>query len=99
MSTTTKAAHTPGPWTFSAFSFGSPTAPVCHKKIVGPMEDGVSQKLIAEIHMQHDTHEADGALIAAAPEMLEALEACVTHGYYGSQDKVLAAIQKARGEK
>jgi hypothetical protein len=84
--TTTKAAHTPGPWEekFGGVYIISETG----KRCMSTHEIPLYMKQIRE---------ANARLIAAAPEMLEALESCVTHGYYGSQDKVLAAIQKARG--
>jgi hypothetical protein len=72
--------HTPGPWTFDSFSFGAPDAPISHKKIVGPLNADGSKHLIAEVHMNHPAHEADGRLLAAAPDLLlscmELREAC-----------------------
>jgi hypothetical protein len=109
MMTTKKVEHTPGPWTFEAFSFGTPTAPVSHKKIVGPVNDEHGSKnLIAEVHMNHPAHDADGRLLASAPDMLEALEAACE--YLGGEtlnddtpegnrlyEKMRKVIEKAKG--
>jgi len=101
--------HTPGPWTFNSFSLGSPNSPIVHKKIVGPLNENGSKNLIAEVHMQHPAHEADGRLIAAAPELLEALEHMVAVSNWATTiqseeqyDAMIAnaeaAIRKAKGE-
>lgn len=72
---TETAKFTPGPWTFESYCFGSPDAEIAKKEIVGPVQPDTHRNLIAEIHMRHDAHEADGHLIAAAPDMFAALEA------------------------
>ena len=96
--------RTPGPWTFESFSFGPPGAAISHKKIVGPKLDGISQKLIAEVHMEHPTHEADGQLLAAAPELLDAVETALAFFYNPTsfnpldvERKFQFAIRKADG--
>jgi len=101
----------PGPWTFESVSFGSPDAPISHKKIVAASVNGeVGRNMIAEVHMNHPNHEADGQLLAASPELYEALYALRQFGFnvagnkmqqanlqnwYELADKALA---KARGE-
>jgi len=92
-----EAKHTPGPWTVEAcFRYDRHTQTRIPDgwEIHGPEHQGIAG--IVE-------HEADGPLIAAAPEMLEALAAIVDAGYRGDEigGKLLAqaeaAIRKARG--
>ena len=53
-----------------------------------------------DFRISPEEDEANAHLIAAAPEMLEALEACLAHAACGDPldwDTVRAAIRKARG--
>lgn len=64
---TETAKHTPGPWLFKAIS-----PDIAHKSIVGPLnETGTSRNILAEVHMIHPNHDADGCLMAAAPELYD----------------------------
>ena len=45
----------------------------------------------------YDNAEADARLIAAAPDLLAALQAVAEHGYFGVESQVKAAIRKATG--
>jgi hypothetical protein len=90
--TAAKGAHTKGPW----------------KVYIGQDGWGVhaSECLIASckiyagsIKETIERQQADARLIAAAPDLLEALEdACTTYAFYGEQppEKWLKAVQKAR---
>lgn len=98
MKTETRATHTPGPWTFYAKLSGSETHRgfklVSLKFLIGELipidEDGLEGK-------------ANAYLIAAAPDMLEALEAMlqafvpVSRCQAETTDKARAAIAKAKG--
>ena len=88
------ASHTPGEWNVGALDkndqrrVGSDNGRLiatCHHECVGALE----------IEM-----EANARLIAAAPELLEALEACLPHlqVYTPHWSATKAAIKKARGE-
>lgn len=92
-------SHTPGPWKFTT-----------HFEVV--MDDGDVQPLVAAVNasdasVSHERATADGRLIAAAPELLAALEAVLgyeddrpapgTRGaeiYAGAQ----AVIARAKGD-
>lgn len=107
MPTATKATHTPGPWR------------ICDKPgdfthhIVGPEPEGIR---LAEVEWQcRDNWKANARLVAAAPQLLEALEAmvpcdeCKMRGIPNTAKfnwpkcdrciKAEAAIRKARGEQ
>ena len=96
-----KIEHTPGPWhSFAgAVYIGEPTAPVIIARSCHPDRDGSAT--IADGHERL----ANCDLIAAAPELLEALEALLAH-LEGSgidlndcADECQAAIAKARGQE
>jgi hypothetical protein len=104
----TKTGHTPGPWHVEVCKAGQSI-------ITGlKYEDSIIQPLnvLAERHAAGEKS-ANAALIAAAPELLAALEAilkecCLMHRYGGSADNTKeaneaeaagrAAIAKAKGE-
>jgi hypothetical protein len=75
--------HTPGPWEFQTFlqRYVDGTVSTVSKKIVSPVLDQKTgaKHLLAEVHAQHENHEADGRLMAAAPELLEALDLLTKH--------------------
>ena len=94
---------TPGPW-----NIGSSDLPVsrmsihckghkdsCHSTVALMVSRGV-------IGISHDEEFANARLIAAAPELLEALQSCLDHGCMTGadwvSDKAQAAIAKATGE-
>ena len=65
------AGHTPGPWAVSE-------APNSFARVTGPTE--YADALVADCKSQYRTHEeqaANARLIAAAPDMLEALKAII----------------------
>ena len=90
MTTAEKAKHTPGPWQIDQSGAGLEIRP--------------SRSIHAITILKHG-EEANARLIAAAPEMAEALEAIVEAGYRGDEinGKLLAeaeaAIRKARGDE
>jgi hypothetical protein len=100
--------HTPGPWNY--IQRGTQV----WGRSVGGCQLQESDHLIADIrgwgHIQYlpngaDVQDANGRLIAAAPDLLEALkemldnheDACTGYGE-GAADKARAAIAKATGE-
>lgn len=85
--------HTPGPWLCSG------------KTVYALNDDGYNRfsALVQDAHTHQDELEANAHLIAAAPELLEALLAIV--GDKGVQrvnsdllNQALTAISKAKGE-
>lgn len=92
----TKSKHTPGPWI------------VYEDKILGQLIDTKPESganLIVRLNFLDDNiTKANAALIAAAPEMFEALIACSIHLSLDSNDfhdleKLIAdVLKKARGE-
>lgn len=100
MTTTTKAAHTPGPWHIGKES-------VWQGNIYGPGENGGTQggTIIAAIPHSYINADANRLVIAAAPDMFAALEAIVSASRvylppdlaHAIRIQGEAAIQKARG--
>lgn len=76
--------HTPGPWTFEAGGHGNCGMIVGKTSVVCDFVD--------------DPKEADARLIAAAPELLEALEELLYARTDKSEGMAIAAITKATGE-
>lgn len=101
-----KTKHTPGPWIGAGPSFGDPL-PRYTTEIVTEWEDEDDQRpMICTLPFRHYDHEneANARLIAAAPELLEALEALqpyVLHLPDGApiKETIRAAIAKAKGEQ
>lgn len=91
------ANHTPGPWVIDPCG-----------DILGNRNTETDNGLICAMCTDRDDGEGtdNARLIAAAPELLEALEEllfCAVHGngleaHYKAQAKARAAIAKARGE-
>ena len=96
------AKHTPGPWEWYGPNL------LCGGKrqsedILNSADDrkpyGMHSALI-EHHWDGDVAKANARLIAAAPELLEALQdLCDTLGECGMTEKARAAIAKAAGER
>lgn len=101
--------HTPGPWTLETVRTSSG---LCHK--IGPFPWKTGKENHACIYDDYPSHGSDGTpellanahLIAAAPEMLEALIRALnyienTEGEFGSilssGEACRAAIEKAEG--
>lgn len=106
MATTVKVAHTPGPWLFDTFSRGvnDPRSPV-------KTERGyfVQQKRgldVCELRTQAsrpaEETKANARLIAAAPELLQALKRLLRESddgiTIGGVEDAQAAIAQATGE-
>lgn len=95
----TEAKHTPGPWWTEESGVRDRGGYICHTR---PAQRYLGQ----EDRFIKETAEraANKALIAAAPEMLEALNLCRKHMYEHASntpdnafDKLCAAIAKATG--
>jgi hypothetical protein len=85
--------HTPGPWRYVK-NTGVVTSDECHIGYIGDFKD---KELL---RFNKDRWEADARLIAAAPELLEALEATLDRSRSGDEQEAIAraAIAKARGQ-
>ncbi len=99
-----KTTHTPGPWRADHVGFGT---------VYGKGEQVVCLMKRAHSTEEHHQREADTRLIAAAPDMLEALRderdairiwrkvvsnRDVLEGFAISESKILLAIAKAEGQ-
>ena len=83
--------HTPGPWCVRDLG----TA----KRYIGPSQDGGEPSVafvLARVNVPEARLDADARLVAAAPELLAALQH-VASGEGGYLPKVRAAIAKATG--
>jgi hypothetical protein len=98
--TETKQTHTPGPWELREPN--CPDGP--HKYGIQQINDGWT---VADINsdIEQGEEEANARLIAAAPEMLEALEGLLSEmrdgqdsPSLGAMQKVYAAVCKAKGD-
>lgn len=94
--------HTPGPWIGAGPSFGDPL-PRYTTEIVTEWEDEDGEVLsICTLPFNHhdDENEATARLIAAAPDLLEALSAMLEQFNYNTITGIVhdesAAIAKAR---
>lgn len=81
--------HTQRPWTA--------VHRAKHMEIVGPNGESITA-LTAWIDERQDEMHANADLIAAAPELLEALQECLNCSDKAAIKKALAAIDKATGE-
>lgn len=91
------SGHTPGPWRVI------PANEAIHPWVVGYGEgDSICDCAPPGPWISDDTADANARLIAAAPELLEQLEAMIErfHGYQGMDFLgARAAIAKARGKE
>ena len=90
-----KQFHTPGPWQVSGVRTKIGGEPVLN---VGPDGTYIAMVLYGDGSMeQHRTAHADANLVAAAPDLLEALEFALEHVVVGGKAfrKMSAAIAKA----
>lgn len=93
-----KTKHTPGPWAAhvneitETYEVQAPKAPMGHSHICNT----------DSLNVSHDTKRANASLIAAAPEMLEALEYLVNEVRMDISPArnvwILKLIAKAKGE-
>jgi hypothetical protein len=99
-----KTKHTPGKWVVHS------TGTLQHKFEVHPEMDVMGEYPIADIHGELEQAEANAHLIAAAPDLLETLEAvlkyekrCADKGDPRIGNGILSiirkAIKEAKGEK
>lgn len=95
--------HTPGPWATHKTEGNGGNIPD-RLEIVGP-EEGRRRSLIASIYgFKLPDGQANAHLIAAAPELYEALENLMDFLFHGKKDRQMilrasAALAKARGEE
>ena len=85
------AKHTPGPWDWDAQGQNG------HNGLFNIYILDSTKRKIGTLYGRGDEREANGRLIAAAPEMLEALELLVEEAREDSQNaSLMDAFQKAR---
>jgi hypothetical protein len=108
----TKAEYTPGPWEIDD------TAPNSYLRIIGNIDgdaydDGSPRHIYTHVCdvLDNEQEEANARLIAAAPELLDALEESIlamqkvydqsemAHVVMDELERAKAVIAKARGEK
>lgn len=90
--------HTPGPWSWAAYSFGRPEDGPTRFRIVG----SDLEEMLAFTGDYSALDEANARLMAAAPDLLAACEgllAAISNGDKPRCDDVIAAIAKARGRE
>jgi hypothetical protein len=80
-------SYTSGPWVVTRGAAGDPFS------IEGPTVT------VAHAKLANGAAEANAHLIAAAPELLEALIALTEHDTLDAYEKAIAAIAKAEGRK
>lgn len=88
------SSHTPGPWGILKRAFPESTVPSAMGVIHGPGTEGqpASSHWVADVGLLHDGDDsgsmANAKLIAAAPELLDALRSCVAaYDKWLSQDR------------
>jgi hypothetical protein len=96
MEQTAVQTHTPGPWK---------TITLDNEVYINPDRGADEYALLARVSINHPASEGNARLIAAAPELLEALElahkALSEESRYAQSttaNKIRAAIRKATGE-
>lgn len=95
--------HTPGPWATHKTEGNGGNIPD-RLEIVGP-EEGRKRSLIASIYgFKMPEGQANAQLIAAAPELYEALVNLMDFLFHGKKDRQMilrakAALAKARGDE
>ena len=88
--------HTPGPWKTVARNY--PIADTGDYDGCWEVLTGDPKKPIVQIWGDSDEDEANARLIAAAPDLLEALRDMVDHGDATAFAKARAAIAKAEAQ-
>ena len=95
-------SHTPGPWRVNESKISGKENISDLTEIVGPQRNG-SQRLIAKMYgCALPEGQANARLIAAAPELYEALVDLIGFLFHGKKDsqailRATAALAKARG--
>jgi len=79
--------YTQGPWRIGDAG----------QTIFGPKTEAPAPVMIASLHNARGAHKANARLIAAAPELLEALELCERALEEHAAKMARAAIAKAKG--
>lgn len=91
------SAHTPGPWTLGSRVISADTHDTFNVAVA------LLSSAREAPELSEDERAANGRLIAAAPDLLEALEEMVDAVGFGSEDpsveRARAAVVKARGGK
>lgn len=91
------AQHTPGAWHVAPSNRGN----LCVFGEIEHKQEGYSENcicMVTPLHAQTAIDQANARLIAAAPELLEALEDAVAYPTTGNwYTKAAAAIAKAKG--
>lgn len=93
-----ESKHTPGPWVVDESTDGRSKGFIRHQT-----EEGHSVAIcrVTGTYWSHEQREANRRLIAAAPELLEALEEIVARNeiqHWFNLDQARFAIAKAKGE-
>lgn len=92
--------HTPGPWIGAGPSFGDPLPRYINEIVtVDENDDGFAETICRLPFDYLDAeNEANALLIAAAPDLLDALQSLVNHLTDDDYEIARAAIAKATGE-
>lgn len=92
------SAHTPGPW-IAENNDGYGALTIWSK--MTPTGGGTPGPMIATVVGDNAEADANGCLMAAAPDLLAALQACLDYGSMTGDewvvDRAIAAIAKATG--
>lgn len=94
------ADFTPGPWRLRSDGEHDLRVVQVVEFDGEPEEDGATICGIPGLELSSDDDEANARLIAAAPELFEALRMCLLNGNLDEQERKAgeAALAKARGE-
>ena len=101
--TSSNVGWTPGPWRIETTE--RTQGDWKWREIVAASPDDSDHVVLGEVFVDgsgypFDNHaEANARLIAAAPELYEALELYLNHGAMMAREKAEAALAKARGEQ
>ena len=88
--------HTPGPWKFVTGNAQRAFNEISIRPEASPVK-GLVLPIASVRHPQYDFGVANARLIAAAPDLLEALHNMLEDGDETDRQQALAAIEKATG--
>ena len=90
--------HTPGPWIGAGPSFGDPLPRYTTEIVTEREDEDGAATSICELPFHHhdDENEANARLIAAAPELLEALKEIVDAADGAGWEQLDPSFKKAR---